>query len=117
MTMAAVAVAAAAAQGRTRAGRQCAKKLCLGAPKKRVLHLARHKSQITNLRLLHTNTNEMWERSSEYTKNTQIYKRSLWNSSHRMVSSVFLLFSGGFVGAWATHKNAQIIIYVQKMNL
>jgi len=37
--------------------------LCLGAPKKRVLHLARHKSQITNLRLRYTNTNEMWERS------------------------------------------------------
>ena len=27
------------------------------------LHLAHYKSQITNLRLLHTNTNEMWERS------------------------------------------------------
>jgi hypothetical protein len=34
--------------------------------------------------------------------NTQIYKRSLWNGSHRMVSSVYLLFFGGFVDAWAT---------------
>jgi hypothetical protein len=38
--------------------------LCLASTKKRVLHLARHKSQITNLRLLHTNTNEMWEHSN-----------------------------------------------------
>ena len=31
--------------------------------------------------------------------NTQIYKRStLWNSSHRMVSSVYLFFFGGFIG-------------------
>ena len=39
--------------------------------------------------------------------NIQIYKRSLGNSSHRMVSFVFSLFLGGFVGAWATN-NAQI---------
>ena len=48
---------------------QCAKKMCLGAPKIRVLHLARHKSQITHLRLLHTNTNEMWECSNCLNRN------------------------------------------------
>ena len=49
--------------------------------------------------------------------NTQIYKRSLWNDSHQMVSFVYSLFFGGFVGAWATqmHKcaNTQIAVPAQ----
>jgi len=39
----------------------CAKNLCRANPKKCVPYLGHHKSQITNLRLRHTNTNEIWE--------------------------------------------------------
>ena len=33
---------------------------------------------------------------------SKMYKRSSWNGSHQMVSSVYVLFFGGFVGAWVT---------------
>ena len=39
--------------------------------------------------------------------NTQIYKRSLWNGSHRMVSSVYLFFLCGLIGDMG-HTNVQM---------
>ena len=39
--------------------------------------------------------------------NTQIYKRPLWNGSHRMVSSVYLFFACGFIGNMG-HTNVQM---------
>ncbi len=41
-----------------------------------------------------------------------IYKRSLLNGSHQMVSSVYLFFFGGFVGAWATQMRKWSIPYL-----
>ena len=42
-------------------------KICVGTTQnKRVPHLGHHKSQITNLQLRHTNTNEIWECSNLY---------------------------------------------------
>jgi hypothetical protein len=38
---------------------------------------------------------------------SKTYKRSSWNGSHQMVSSVYVLFFGGFVGAWATQMQCK----------
>ncbi len=52
-----------------------ARNLCLASTKKCVPYLGRHKSQITNLRLRHTNTNEIWECSITNTISTRGWNR------------------------------------------
>ena len=49
----------------------------------------------------------------EYT-NKQIHKWALSNSSHQMVSFVYLFFFGGFIGNMGHTKNAQIRLYFLK---